>query len=761
MTGPQIQASDIAGAHRGVPGGMDLAAVVGDDAVVLAVVDHDVGIGDAGGRTVQVVDRRGPIGRAAPVVVVESGIDVGEIDRLGVDVFRARDRAFGADPRAGEQQIGQGAGLAHGVVLVIHEGRVHHVDPVVIVFEAADREVRQGRLGQAAAVGDFLRRRRIAFIVGLAHHQGIHQPGGEPFAAEGAGRIGHADGVVGELGVAEDEQLAPGPDAAVAVLVAGQAVEVGFHHLAVGVGRIFQRREGAERQVEGVVFIDVAVEHEPVEVGMGHIAPEGAHRRSARPDGLADLRILERALRVFRQGQPEAVLVGTGRHIVDVAVVRVGDPEGGRRVVRGQQGGLAGEADRPHRRPILGRIGELAVGGEVDRHAVQCRMTLGLDRQVPDEGVAVLDPVFEEEAVADGVVGDVVLHPQVVGAVHRHAAVVGVVDRGVLDILALAVAQQVPVDRIAGQMHVLAHAIELDAGQIHPGAGHRHDVAAEIGRLGVLRRLNLDVPGQQADLAALVDAVGDPAEVHVAERRVEGEGVAADRGDRALLGLARIEVGRGQDDDVALAPAGGVEHRDGSGAGLGRLGQPGPAVGAVAVQAEGSAQQHDPTVAHGVDVLVLDVVGQGDDGLARVGMGLAADVELAAGQIDPVGPQLEVPVVGEAEPALDRQAAQGRRTDVEDEAPVARDGHRVAFARDLAVGPGLGIGPARRADRRRRGRGRGHLHVRVVFLSAGRGRRAERERRRQEPSQTKPARWHAHVPLLLGAERPASLMRHS
>ena len=77
----------------------------------------------------------------------------------------------------------------------------------------------------------------------------------------------------------------------------------------------------------------------------------------------------------------------------------------------------------------------LSVGGEIRGHAVQCRMTLGLDGQVLDEFVAVLDPVFEEEAVADGVVGHVVLHAQVVGAVHRHAAVVGVVDRGVLDVL--------------------------------------------------------------------------------------------------------------------------------------------------------------------------------------------------------------------------------------------------------------------------------------------------------------------------------------
>ncbi len=65
-------------------------------------------------------------------------------------------------------------------------------------------------------------------------------------------------------------------------------------------------------------------------------------------------------------------------------------------------------------------------------------MTFGLDCQVLDEFIAVLDPVFEEEAVADGVVGHVVLHAQEVRAVHGHTAVVGVMERRVLDVLPLA-----------------------------------------------------------------------------------------------------------------------------------------------------------------------------------------------------------------------------------------------------------------------------------------------------------------------------------
>ena len=90
-------------------------------------------------------------------------------------------------------------------------------------------------------------------------------------------------------------------------------------------------------------------------------------------------------------------------------------------------------------------------------------MALGLDGQVVHVLVAVLDAVFEEEAVTDGVVGHVVLDVHVVRAMHRDAAVVGVVDGGVLDVLALRVADQMPVDGIARQLQVLTHAIELDA----------------------------------------------------------------------------------------------------------------------------------------------------------------------------------------------------------------------------------------------------------------------------------------------------------
>ena len=126
----------------------------------------------------------------------------------------------------------------------------------------------------------------------------------------------------------------------------------------------------------------------------------------------------------------------------------------------------------------------------------------------------------------------------------------------------LRVADQVPVDRIAGQSHVLAHAIELDALDIHLASDHRHDVPAEVGLFRVGRCLDLDVARQQADFAALVHVEGDLAEVHVVELLVERDRVAADGGDGAPLGLPGIEIRRGEDDLVADAPAGGVQHLD-------------------------------------------------------------------------------------------------------------------------------------------------------------------------------------------------------
>ena len=209
---------------------------------------------------------------------------------------------------------------------------------------------------------------------------------------------------------------------------------------------------------------------------MRRVALELAHLGAAWPSGFADIRAFKLPHRMLREGQPETGRVGTRCDVVAIGVVWIGDPERRHRVIRRDQD-ILGVLSRQ----IKVRAGRRAEGGKVGRVARLGCVALGLNRQVMDKLIASLDAVFHEEAVTHGVVGDVVLHLQVVGAVHRHAAIESVVNGGVANVLALAFTDQVPVDRIAGQRQVLAHAVEFDAFDIHVTRGHGHDVAAKKG----------------------------------------------------------------------------------------------------------------------------------------------------------------------------------------------------------------------------------------------------------------------------------------
>src|SRR5687767_7985121 len=83
-----------------------------------------------------------------------------------------------------------------------------------------------------------------------------------------------------------------------------------------------------------------------------------------------------------------------------------------------------------------------------------------------------------------------------------------------------------------------------------------------------------------------------------------------------------------------------------------------------------------------------------------MGPGFGADFQFPVQQ-DPLGGQFKVSVVGKAEFAVDRQTAQRRRTDVEDDFLACWNGDLVACDRYLAVWPGGRIGPVRRPGRRR------------------------------------------------------------
>jgi hypothetical protein len=123
------------------------------------------------------------------------------------------------------------------------------------------------------------------------------------------------------------------------------------------------------------------------------------------------------------------------------------------------------------------------------------------------------------------------------------------------------------------------------------------------------------------------------------------------------------------------------------------------------VQAQGSAHEHDPAVAavtratDTTHVFVFNVVGEGNGRFARVGSGFGADFQCPVHH-DPFGGQFEIIVVSEAQRAIDRDTAQRRRSDVEDDVHVLLDGDRGVFGWHLLVGPGGRIRPARLLGRR-------------------------------------------------------------
>ena len=219
---------------------------------------------------------------------------------------------------------------------------------------------------------------------------------------------------------------------------------------------------------------------------------------------------------------------------------------------------------------------------------------------------------------------------------------------------------------------------------------------AEEGLFRIGRRLDLDVARQQTDFAALIHVEGDLAEVHVVELLVERDLVAADGG------MVRCSACRGSKSVDARTISSPTRQPAASrtsievAACFGRARQLGPGVGPIAVQVQRSARDHDPAVTHAShDVFTLDVVGEGDGRVARVGAGFAANGQLAV-QHDPLGGQLQVGIVGEGELAVDGQTAQRRRTDVEDHFLVSSNGDLVACDRHLAVWPGVRIRPVRR-----------------------------------------------------------------
>src|SRR5215216_866763 len=144
-----------------------------------------------------------------------------------------------------------------------------------------------------------------------------------------------ANSVVGHLQVLVEVHLTAGPDAAIAVLVAGEILDYRLHLSAVRVSGIDKGNIPADGEM--AIGPGGAVAHETVKVRMGDVALELAELRATRPGGLADLRAFELTRRMLREGEPEADRVRPGGHVVAVGVFRIGDPERRHRIIRRDQ----------------------------------------------------------------------------------------------------------------------------------------------------------------------------------------------------------------------------------------------------------------------------------------------------------------------------------------------------------------------------------------------------------------------------------------
>ena len=97
------------------------------------------------------------------------------------------------------------------------------------------------------------------------------------------------------------------------------------------------------------------------------------------------------------------------------------------------------------------------------------------------------------------------------------------------------------------------------------------------------------------------------------------------------------------------------------------------------MQVQGSTHHHDPAVTavirstDSTHIFVFDVVGEGNCGLARMGPGFGADFQFPVHH-DPFGGQFQIFIVRKAQFAVDRQTAQRRRSDIEDDVHVLING---------------------------------------------------------------------------------------
>src|SRR5512142_1493814 len=103
--------------------------------------------------------------------------------------------------------------------------------------------------------------------------------------------MGEADAVVGHFQVLVQMHFTAGPDAAIAVLVAGEILEDRLRLRAVRISGIGLGNIPADSEM--AIGPGAAVTHETVKVRMRGVALELPHLHSARPGCFAELRAFE------------------------------------------------------------------------------------------------------------------------------------------------------------------------------------------------------------------------------------------------------------------------------------------------------------------------------------------------------------------------------------------------------------------------------------------------------------------------------------
>src|SRR5689334_7169739 len=117
-----------------------------------------------------------------------------------------------------------------------------------------------------------------------------------------------ADTVVGHLQVLVQMHFTPRPDAAIAVLVAGEILNDRLQLRAVRVSGI--RLGNIPADGEMAIGSGGAITHETVKVRMGDVSLELPHLHPARPGLRTELRAFELTRRMLREGEPETCRVG-------------------------------------------------------------------------------------------------------------------------------------------------------------------------------------------------------------------------------------------------------------------------------------------------------------------------------------------------------------------------------------------------------------------------------------------------------------------